>query len=278
MSIAHAVAHGAFGRACLYELDRPMAPHAHREGHLSFHVSGPAASVVIDGRRLPLTPANATAISPWQPHYFAPLDRRQPTLTLVLYIRPGWFADASHTAFEILRFGRPAVEMSDHITRLASETARLLAAHGGSDGAFEDRLSALTQAAFDQTWQWTSAGDGPAAQGVLLRDFRLRRAIGLLSERLGEPVDLADISRSAGLSRPHFFKLFREQMGLPPTIFRNALRMESAIERLARGVETVSEIGLDLGFATPASFSRFFIANGVVPPSAYRRSVAGLVH
>jgi AraC-like DNA-binding protein len=278
MSTAHAVAHGAFGRACLYELDRPMAPHAHREGHLIFHVRGPAACVVIDGKPLPLTPAHATAISPWQPHFFSPIDRREPTLTLVLYIRPGWFADASHTAFEILRFGRPAVEMSDHITRLASETARLLAAHGGSDGSFEDRLSALTQAAFDQTWQWTSAGDRPAAPCSVLRDFRLRRAISLLSERLGEPVDLAEISRSSGLSRPHFFKLFREQMGLPPTIFRNALRMECAIERLAKGVETVSEIGFDLGFATPASFSRFFIANGVVPPSAYRRSVASLPH
>jgi AraC-like DNA-binding protein len=277
MSIAHAVAHGAFGRACLYELDRPMAPHAHREGHLIFHVRGPPACVVIDGKPLPLTPANATAISPWQPHFFSPIDRRGPTLALVLYIRPGWFADASHTAFEILRFGRPAVEMSDHITRLASETARLLGAHGG-DGSFEDRLGALTQAAFDQTWQWTSAGDRPAAPCSVLRDFRLRRAINLLSERLGEPVDLAEISRSSGLSRPHFFKLFREQMGLPPTIFRNALRMESAIERLAEGVETVSEIGLDLGFATPASFSRFFIANGVVPPSAYRRSVASLPH
>ena len=277
MSVAHAVAHGAFGRACLYELDRPMAPHAHREGHLIFHVRGPPACVVIDGKPLPLTPANATAISPWQPHFFSPIDHRTPTLTLVLYIRPGWFADASHTAFEILRFGRPAVEMSDHITRLTSETARLLGAHGG-DGSFEDRLGALTQAAFDQTWQWTSAGDRPAAPCSVLRDFRLRRAINLLSERLGEPVDLAEISRSSGLSRPHFFKLFREQMGLPPTIFRNALRMESAIERLAKGVETVSEIGLDLGFATPASFSRFFIANGVVPPSAYRRSVASLPH
>jgi len=197
---------------------------------------------------------------------------------LVLYIRPGWFVDASHTAFEILRFGRSTVEMNDHIARLVSETARLLANHGGCDGAFEDRLSALTQAAFDQTWQWTSAADRPAAQCPGLRDFRLRRAISLLSERLGEPVDLGQISRNAGLSRPHFFKLFREQMGLPPTIFLNALRMERAIERLAVGTETVSEIGLDLGFATPASFSRFFIANGVVPPSAYRRSVAGLTH
>ena len=137
MSVAHAVAHGAFGRALSLRVDRPMAPHAHREGHLIFHVRGPPACVVIDGKPLPLTPADATAISPWQPHFFSPIDRRlQPTLALVLYIRPGWFADASHTAFEILRFGRPAVEMSDHITRLASETARLLGAHGG-DGSFE---------------------------------------------------------------------------------------------------------------------------------------------
>ncbi len=118
MSIAHAVAHGAFGRACLYELDRPMVPHAHREGHLIFHVRGPVASVVVDGKTLPLTTQSATAISPWQPHYFAPIDRLVPTLTLVLYIRPGWFVEASHTAFEILRFGRSSVEMSDHITRL----------------------------------------------------------------------------------------------------------------------------------------------------------------
>ncbi len=110
MSTAHAVAHGAFGRACLYELDRPMVPHAHREGHLIFHVRGPVASVVVDGKTLPLTPASATAISPWQPHYFAPIDRWVPTLTLVLYIRPGWFVEASHTAFEILRFGRPTVK------------------------------------------------------------------------------------------------------------------------------------------------------------------------
>jgi len=278
MSIAHAVAHGAFGRACLFELDRLMVPHAHREGHLLFHVSGPAAKVVIDGRAYPLNPFEATAISPWQPHYFLPVDRRNPTLALVLYIRPGWFVEASGQASEILRFGRPVVSTDDHIARLALETARLLGAHGGGDGNFEDRLSALTQAAFDQTWQWQAGGrDGERAR-FGFRDFRIRRALSLLGETLGEPIDLSAISRAAGLSRPHFFKLFREQVGLPPTLYLNALRMERAIERLARGAETVSEIGLDLGFATPASFSRFFIANGVVPPSAYRRSVIGAVH
>lgn len=278
MSIAHAVAHGAFGRACLYELDRTMVPHAHREGHLIFHVSGPDAHVVVDGRPLPLSPGTATAISPWQPHYFQTIDRRHPTLTLVLYIRPGWFVEATREASEILRFGRATVETGDHLSRLVMDTARTLSLHRGTDGGLEDRLSALTQAAYDQTWQWTTPNDPAPGGWTGLRDFRIRRAINLLNERLGEPIDLGAVSRAAGLSRPHFFKLFREQMGLPPTIFLNALRMEKAIERLARGEETVSEIGFDLGFATPASFSRFFIANGVVPPSAYRRSVHGVAH
>jgi AraC-like DNA-binding protein len=279
MSIAYAVAHGPFGRACLYAMDRPMVPHAHREGHLIFHVSGPAAKMVINGRSHPIDPHNGVAISPWHSHYFLPLEQKAPTLCLVLYIRSSWFVEASRQASQILRFGRARVLIDDPLRRLAQETGRLLGAHGGTDGRFEDVLNALTQSAFDQTWQWTGQPD-PAAitRSTGLRDFRLRRAIDLLSETLIEPSTLAAVSREAGLSRPHFFKLFREQMGLPPTIFVNALRMERAIERLARGVETVAEIGLDLGFATPASFSRFFIANGVVPPSAYRRSVTEALH
>lgn len=274
MSIAYAVAHGAFGRACLYALDRAMAPHAHREGHLIFHAEGPAADLVVGGQVTPLSPGRAVAVSPWQPHYFRPRRPGERTLTLVLYVRPAWFVEASRQPCGILRFGRAGVEVTDHLAMLAGETTRLLAQFGGTDGTLEDCLSVLTQAAFDQTWQWTAEGAAvPADSGRPASDFRIRSALKLLGENLGEAIDLARVSRAAGLSRPHFFKLFREQMGLPPTIYMNALRMERAIERLARGRETVADIGFDLGFSTPASFSRFFIANGVVPPSAYRRSV-----
>lgn len=273
MSVAHAVAHGVFGRVCLYVMDKAMAPHAHREGHLIFHIHGPPAEVVVDGRPYPLSSGQAVAVSPWQPHFYRPLVPVDNVLALVLYIRPGWFVHASCQASEILRFGRVGVEVSDRLARLLADTSQLLSARRGSDGDFEDRLSALTQACFDQTWQWTAEGQHFIGRERPLRDFRIRRALRLLDAALGEPVDLARLSRAAGLSRPHFFKLFREQIGLPPTIYVNALRMERAIERLALGKETVADIGLDLGFSTPASFSRFFIANGVVPPSTYRRSV-----
>lgn len=275
MSSARAVAHGGYGRACLYVMDKSMAPHAHREGHLICHLQGPAGEVVVDGRAYPVAPGQSVAISPWQPHYYRALNPRERTLALVLYIRPAWFVEASRQPAGILRFGRAGVEVTDHLAMLILETARLLSNHGGDDGGFEDRLSALMQAAFDQTWQWTREGAHFVGQERPARDFRIRRALRLLDERLGEGIEIGAVSREAGLSRPHFFKLFREQMGLPPTIYVNALRMERAIERLAAGEETVADIGLDLGFSTPASFSRFFIANGVVPPSVYRRTVLG---
>ena len=276
MSNAHAVAHGAFGRACLYSMDRAMAPHAHREGHLIFHADGAPAEVVVDGRVAQLSPGRAVAVSPWQPHWFRPRRTGDHMVALVLYVRPAWFVEASRQAAGILRFGRTEVEVGGHMAMLVAETAGLLGTFGGTDGKLEDCLSALTQEAFDQTWQWT--GDCAAAGAKPARDFRIRSALRLLDDNLGEPIDLARVSRAAGLSRPHFFKLFREQVGLPPTLYMNALRMERAIERLARGTETVSDIGFDLGFSTPASFSRFFIANGVVPPSVYRRSIRALTH
>ncbi|MGL4636682.1 MAG: helix-turn-helix domain-containing protein [Beijerinckiaceae bacterium] len=273
MSIAYAVAHGAFGRACLYALDKAMAPHAHREGHLIFHISGPAAEVIVDGQAYPLAPGQAVAVSPWQSHYYRPINPHDTVLSLTLYIRPGWFVQASREAFDILRFGRAGVELSNRMARILAETCQSLSSHGGTDGTFEDRLSAITQAAFDQTWQWTADGQHFIGRERPARDFRIQKALRLMDETLSEPIALSQVSRASGLSRPHFFKLFREQIGLPPTIYMNALRMERAIERLAAGEETVADIGFDLGFSTPASFSRFFIANGVVPPSAYRRSV-----
>ena len=272
MSTALAVFHGAFGRVCLYSMDRAMAPHGHREGHLLFHIQGPAAALVVDGRAFPLSPGQAVAVSPWQPHYYTPVDGRAETLALVLYIRPGWFVDAARRATATLRFGRVGVEVTDPLARLVFSVATDMLAEDDEPG-LEDRLCALTQGAFDQSWQWTERGSDFTGPALPHRDWRIRKALRVLQDRVGETCELDAVAREVGLSRPHFYKLFRAQMGVTPNIYLNTLRMEHAIDRLAETDAAVSEIGLDLGFSSQASFSRFFIANGVVPPSAYRRSV-----
>jgi AraC-like DNA-binding protein len=266
VSEAAAVLHGAFGRACLYAMNRTMVPHAHREGHLLLHVQGDAGEVYVEGCAIPLGPGQAVAVNPWQTHYYSQPVPGGRTLLLVLYIRPTWFGETIGSRGLALRFGRAAIDASDVLGRL-SDVCEMLD-RDQDDPAINNWLLTLTEYCFDQSWR----GSDTVGRFGGVHDFRLRKAIQLLEQRFCEPVELDRIAREAGLSRPHFYKLFRQQVGVTPNIYLNSLRMERAIERLTGTNEAVAAIGLDLGFSSQASFSRFFIANGVVPPTTYRRS------
>ena len=272
MSRALAVYHGAFGRVTLYQLDRELATHAHREGHLIFYVSGKYGGITVDGARHNLDLLTGAAVSPWQPHSFHPGDVENGSLFLVLYIRPEWFLEMSKHAHFGLNFGSSLIDMSAPVRQLANQISRLLL-----DDAHGDLIQAsvfeLTQESYNQSW--TSSCDGARSDVpvAMLRDFRIRNSIKLMKSRLGEgeSILLDSIARGAGISRPHFFKLFKENVGLTPNIYLNTLRMETAIDRLTLSSDAVTSIGLDLGFSSQASFTRFFASNVGIPPSDYRR-------
>ena len=70
----------------------------------------------------------------------------------------------------------------------------------------------------------------------------------LMEESLGADIELDAVARGAGLSRPHFYKLFRTQTGLTPNLYVNTLLMEQAIDSLVGSEISVADIGYDLGF------------------------------
>jgi len=272
MSNALAVHHGPFGRVALYNLDRSMTLHAHREGHLIFHVQGPAASIRIDEDVYPLAPHNAVAISPWQPHNYQSMDETGPSLFLTLYIKPFWFLEASRQANASLRFGRSQIEVTEQIRRLAMQVSSAML-EDADDTFIAGYLYELTQASFDQSWQWVDEGATFMRCAPPVRDFRVRNSVKLMQSRVSERIALDRIARESGLSRPHFYKLFRQQVGITPNLYLNTLRMETAIDRLTTSHDPVTDIGLDLGFSSQASFTRFFISNVGIAPSDYRRVV-----
>ncbi len=273
MSDSLAVFHGRFGRVCLYNMDRCMVPHGHREGHLIFHIQGPPGQMNVNGKSWPIAAGQGVAVSPWLSHFYQPVQPERSTLALVLYIRPSWFLDVSRRASASLAFGRVGIEVTDHLAKLVYGTAKALLEEGADETLIEERLSDLTQAAYDQSWQWTPRGADFTGPDLPRRDYRIRKALKFMQDGLGEALEMDSVAREVGLSRPHFYKLFRAQVGLTPNLYLNALRMEQAINMLATSEDGVADIGFDLGFSSQASFSRFFIGNGVVPPSAYRRSV-----
>jgi AraC-like DNA-binding protein len=270
MSNALAVHHGPFGRVALYNLDRSMVMHAHREGHLIFHVQGPRASVRIEDRVFPVSESQAVAISPWQPHNYNALNACEPSLFLTLYIKPFWFLEASRQASAALRFGRNPIEVTDPIARLVTRVAACML-EDADESYVAGYLYELTQASFDQSWQWVPEGATFIRCAPPVRDFRVRNSVKLMTGRISERIVFDRIAKDAGLSRPHFYKLFRQQVGTTPNLYLNTLRIESAIDRLTTSKDAVTHIGLDLGFSSQASFTRFFIANAGIAPTDYRR-------
>lgn len=269
MGLAFAVYHGRFGRASLYRLNRPLAPHAHREGHLVFLVDGAAAAVRVDGASSPVDGGNAVAVSPWQPHDFRPSDLGAGAIFLTLYIAPVWFAEAARENRSPMRFGGAAIALTPPI--LAPMRRVVDGIMAGRDAALVTGLvQDLVAAAWQASWEVPAAAapDDPAPR---VTDFRIRNAVRLMNERVTDTCALDRVARDAGLSRPHFYKLFRENVGVTPNMYLNTLRLERSIARLTRTADPVTSIGLDLGFASQASFTRFFVNNIGIAPTDYRR-------
>ena len=268
MSHAVSVAHGEFGRAALYALDRPIVKHAHREGHLVFHVDGAPASMTVGDKTFVIDRNTVCAVSPWEPHSFHNAPHGQ-SLNLVLYIKPMWFLENGNSAEFALRFGRSDIAMSPMVHQLATRLAGLLLDEDGT-APFDGLLYSLTRECFERSWSRCAQQIAREACGRF-NDFRVRRSLRLMQENLTEEFEMEDLARSVGLSRPHFFKLFKQQMGVTPNIYMNTLRSEQAIEDLLCTEKSVTDIALDLGFSSQASFTRFFSSNVGIAPSEYRR-------
>lgn len=121
-------------------------------------------------------------------------------------------------------------------------------------------------------WKEMRLDFGPISSPV--SDYRIRNAMELMSKNpspLGEG-DMGRIARQVGLSRAHFFELFRQNTSLTPRHFRNMLRMEDAYRKVTGEDRALGTISHELGFHAQSQFTRFFAMNHGVSPSTYRRA------
>jgi AraC-like DNA-binding protein len=267
MSRAVAAVHGRFGRATIYRLNRPFNIHAHREGHLIFHLSGDEGGVLVAGIPRWANNDSIVAVSPWEPHNFIPTDLDEGATFFVLYVNPDWFGDGGTTA--PLRFGCSQLARTPALDAQIRRVSALVCA-AERVTSLDCELRSLIDACYEETWRQMNLGGGACPQGQLV-DFRVRKSMRLMEESLGADIEFDAVARGAGLSRPHFYKLFRTQTGLTPNLYVNTLLMEQAIESLVGSDTPVANIGYDLGFSSQSGFTRFFAANVGMAPTQYRR-------
>jgi AraC family transcriptional regulator len=109
-------------------------------------------------------------------------------------------------------------------------------------------------------------------KGGKLAPWRLKRTLDYIEARLDEPVRLADVASSAGLTRMHFAAQFRAATGLRPHEYLLRRRIERAQEMLVATGMSLVDIALAVGFQTQAHFTSVFKRYAGQPPRAWRES------
>jgi|SRR5215211_3744545 len=101
----------------------------------------------------------------------------------------------------------------------------------------------------------------------------LLRAKDLIDRDYAQQLDVAALAREAHASSAHFARSFKRAFGETPHGYLLRRRIERATE-LLRGTElSVTEVSLDVGFASLSSFSHAFRALVGESPGAYARRV-----
>jgi AraC family transcriptional regulator len=96
-------------------------------------------------------------------------------------------------------------------------------------------------------------------------------AIARIWESYSEPLSLADIAKSAILSRFHFSRVFRDAIGVSPGRFLSAVRIYQAKRLLASTSLSVTDISLAVGYNSLGSFTNRFTESVGASPSRFRR-------
>src|SRR6185312_4125268 len=104
----------------------------------------------------------------------------------------------------------------------------------------------------------------------LLPARHLLRAKDLMDARYAEPLDVAELARSARLSPAHFSREFRRAFGETPHQYLLTRRLERAAELLRNTDRSVADVCLTVGLQSVGSFTTSFRRAYGRTPTEYR--------
>lgn len=276
MSKALSMVRGPFGRVALLNMTKSLVRHAHSQSHVLMKVGGADQAMVVDGKECILADDTAILINTWCEHFYSHSLNEDACIILAFYIEPDWLASVDpdmslsrHPGF----FPSPCVQVSPRIQKMATNIAQDLlyeqpeSAHSIEAPVFDIMIEIISEFSL---WRERRNVNLDTSR---LNDYRIRRAVDLLHIDKGRTCDVNDLVFEAGLSRPRFFELFKEQTGVTPVVYSNVLRIESAMDYLGKSAQSIINISHDHGFEEQSNFTRFFSQHTGIPPASYRRIV-----
>lgn len=245
---------------CQYALSRD---HSH-PGYSFILAFDSNTAIAADGRTICSEPGKVMAIEPGAGHH--ELMRDDPPRYVAIFI------DREHFEAQLASYGEYAPSTFHYCTFLPGPELIVLLrtfmdeCEAGLPGreallaAMGLRIShSLIRAALKVTAR-------PSPGGVRLE---IHRAIQYLHDHFDERLTVADLANVAGISPPHFTRLFRRETGQSPLNYLIRVRIQRSRMLLRAGTDTVTSVALKCGFATPSHFTDCFRKQCGVSPSDY---------
>jgi len=255
----------AFGHVSVLRAASSFVTHAHPELQIVIHIDGEPGTMVVNGRQVTPAPHLAIAVNSLEPHSHVFDEGVEPGRFLAFYIHPDWLRD--RLSLGPRPFRQTAIPLDAATQRDAMALREQLI---GGDWP-EKRAIRKVEAMIDRLFLAALSPTTSRAARVAV-DFRVRRAIETMRANLSDRICFDELARSVGLSRPHFFTLFKDQTRLTPNVYWNTLRMEEALRQLETSEDSLTEVAWNLGFTSQSNFTRFFRDHTGVPPTLYRKA------
>jgi AraC family transcriptional regulator len=107
-----------------------------------------------------------------------------------------------------------------------------------------------------------------------LTGWQMRAITSYIEEHLEEETSLITLARIARLSQYHFCRAFKQSFGIPPHRYHVHRRIERAKILMADRQNSVTSVGLTLGYSQASSFTVAFRKITGQKPSEFRRNLA----
>jgi len=104
-----------------------------------------------------------------------------------------------------------------------------------------------------------------------LSQWRLRRVVSFVQDRLDHEIGLADMADASGLSPMYFAAQFRAATGMRPHDYLLLQRIEQAKLMLRQSHASILDVALSVGFRTQAHFTTVFKRMEKNTPGDWRR-------
>lgn len=133
-------------------------------------------------------------------------------------------------------------------------------------------LTRLVEVLLIEALRSTSSDDAPPGLLRGLGDARLAPAIRQMHRHLARSWTVAELARTAALSRSAFFDRFTRTVGLRPMEYLLAWRMAVARDLLRHHDLSIAEVAERVGYGSASTFSTAFCRYVGQPPGRYARA------